>query len=199
MFDRPSGKFAQAIGKWLNQETELAAPAERLAGPWRAPRITPSLGNLLLNVPAIAHKSLATVRDVLGDFNEAVAEVHGHPKHAFLGGAVEIIFVRGRACWILLRDGRDIPFGREALAKLGLKPCNPSTTEKGRMMRWSNLYRIPELAVFANGRGGVSHLWIDLGETGSLSAAGCESLRISYPLEIPPSHRHSSHQPTSPS
>ena len=62
----------------------------------------------------------------------------------------------------MLRDTRSLTFDHHALAKLGLRPAKP-TAKESEVLRWKNLFGLREVSVYSHGRGGVSHVYIDVG------------------------------------
>jgi hypothetical protein len=130
---------------------------------WRSTKLHATLPTLKLNVPAIAHKTMAEVDRILGRANKTERIGIGDQQTStYRSGAVQVVFARGRVSSILLHDARGLTFEPHSLAKLGLRVQRPTSQDATRM-RWSNLYRIREVSIFANSRGGVSRVYIDLG------------------------------------
>jgi len=130
---------------------------------WKSTKIHASLPSLKLNIPSIAHKTMAEVERILGRATKTERiGVGDQQSSSYRNGAVQVLFARGRASSILLHDARGLTFDPQSLAKLGLRVQRPTSQDASRM-RWSNLYRIREVSMFANSRGGVSRVYVDLG------------------------------------
>lgn len=83
-----------------------------------------------------------------------------HPKHIYDHGKIEVIFVDGKADWIILYDTTGLTFDKRALPKLGLPVHRPTYTNRPRVMSWTNIANIQEVSLFGDGSGGVSYALI---------------------------------------
>jgi hypothetical protein len=133
---------------------------------WRSTKLNPALPALVLNVPWIAGKTADHVDRLLGRSaatSTSRDRVNGDVRQ-YRGGGVQIAFQGDKAARIVLRDARALTFDQHALAKLGLRPAKP-TAKESEVLRWKNLFGLREVSVYSNGRGGVSHVYIDVGLT----------------------------------
>ena len=123
-----------------------------------------ALPSLVLNVPAIANRTEREVQRVLGPPAQTTSggRLQRHPRLSYRHGTVEIIFVDGRAECIVLHDTRALEFHQRSLAKLGLPVTKPSKTERGKVLRWDSIRGVREVAMYAGGRHGVSHVRISV-------------------------------------
>ena len=118
------------------------------------------LPGLAFNVPSIARKSAAIVQQILGRPDKSSGTyLGGKVKQTYRRGAVEVVYVDGKAAWIKLYDTRGLPFGREALPKLGLPPKKPTYVNHDRVMSWGNISNLREVSLYA-GNGGVSYVLV---------------------------------------
>jgi hypothetical protein len=120
-----------------------------------------ALPGLVLNVPAIALKSPEEVARVMGppDRSNGV-QLSANVRNRYRRGAVEIVFVEGRASWIKLYNTRHLPFSVEILPKLGLPLAKPTYVNSNHVMSWSNLPNLKEVSVYAGEKGAVSSILI---------------------------------------
>jgi hypothetical protein len=135
-------------------------------GGWKSTKLNPTLPALVLNVPSIAGKTADFVDRILGRSSATsttTSRVNGDVRQ-YRSGAVQVAFHGKKAARIVIRDARALTFDSHALAKLGLRPTKPSAKES-EVLRWKNLFGLREVSFFSNGRGGVSHVYIDVGLT----------------------------------
>jgi hypothetical protein len=119
-----------------------------------------TLPGLAFNVPSIARKSAEDVSKILGRPDKSGGTyMGGKLKQTYRHGAVEVVFVDGEAHWIKLHDTRGLPFGRDALAKLGLPDRKPTYVNRDRVMSWGNISNLKEVSLYA-GNGGVSFVLV---------------------------------------
>jgi len=119
------------------------------------------LPGLVLNVPSIARRSPAEVARVLGPPERTNgAQLSANVRNVYHGGTIEIVFVDGKASWIKLYRTRNLPFGREVLAKLGLPQAKPTYVNARHVMSWSNLANLKEVSVYAGENGAVSSVLV---------------------------------------
>ena len=83
-----------------------------------------------------------------------------HPKHVYRGGKIEIVFVDGKADWIILYDTAGLTFDKWALPKLGLPVHRPTYTNRPSVISWTNIANIQEVSLFGNESGRVSYALI---------------------------------------
>lgn len=88
----------------------------------------------LLDVPAIAGKRPDEVESVLGPANSKEETKQG-PKHCYRDGAVEVVFIGGKADWITVNPASPLPFAKESLARLGIPASDPSFGNEN-VIRW---------------------------------------------------------------
>ncbi len=122
--------------------------------------LTRMLPRLAFNVPSIAGKSPEDVEEILGRPDKSGgAYLGGKIKQTYRRGAVEVVFVDGRAEWIKLYDTRGLTFGKETLPKLGLPGQKPTYVNRDRVMSWGNIANLKEVSLYA-GNGGVSYVLV---------------------------------------
>lgn len=120
-----------------------------------------ALPRLALNVPAIARKTTAEVERILGKPNRCSGlQLSGQVRNIYRNGAIEVVFVEGKATWIKLFDTRQLVFGIDALPKLGLPAVKPTYVNKKHVMSWGNLSNLKEVSLYSNGNSGVSYVLI---------------------------------------
>jgi len=148
-----------------------AAMPGRNLYPWKT-RIPPQHGDaamkrctalpgLVLNVPAIALKSPEEVARVLGPPDRSNgAQLSANVRNRYQRGAVEVVFVEGRASWIKLYNTRHLRFSAEILPKLGLPIAKPTYVNSSHVMSWSNLPNLKEVSVYSGENGAVSSILI---------------------------------------
>jgi hypothetical protein len=120
-----------------------------------------ALPGLVLNVPAIAGKSSDEVARVLGPPERANGIGLGaNSRNRYRRGAIEVVFVDGRASWIKLYNTRHLPFGKETLSKLGLPVAKPTYVHSQHVMSWSNLPHLKEVSMYSGENGAVSSILI---------------------------------------
>ena len=110
-----------------------------------------------LDVRSIAGKSQHDVAEILGaptseDTTPPLSVENAskrYPQLTYRNGAVEIVFVDGKAEWITLNDMSNIPFSGRALSALGLPNRDPEIANQF-VIRWSNIPGIKGLSLFPN-------------------------------------------------
>ena len=122
---------------------------------------TRMLPRLAFNVPSIARKTAAEVERVLGRPDKSSSTwLGGKVKQTYHRGAVEVVFVDGRAEWIKIFETRGLPFNQQALAKLGLPPRKPTYVNRDRVMSWGNICNLREVSLYSGGSDGVSYVLV---------------------------------------
>jgi len=141
-----------------------------------------SLPPLLLNVPALAGRSEAEIVAHLGPPASGMGTADlAHVKKSFCGGKVEVVFVEGHAGWIKLYATGDLPFSRDALAKLGLPIKRPTYVNGQHVISWDNLPHLREVSLYGGGpHGSVSSVLICV-QTGAARAPAPRRWRMSFP------------------
>jgi hypothetical protein len=120
-----------------------------------------ALPRLTLNVPLLARKTTAEVERILGKPSKCAGlQLNGQVRNIYRNGAIEIVFVEGKASWIKLFDTRDLVFGIDALPKLGLPPVKPTYVNRKHVMSWGNVANLKEVSLYSNGHSGVSYVLI---------------------------------------
>ena len=119
------------------------------------------LPSLVLNVPSIARRSPEEVAVILGppERNNG-AQLSANVRNVYHRGAIEIVFVDGKASWIKLYNTRKLPFSKLILSKLGLPQAKPTYVNARHVMSWSNLANLQEVSVYAGENGTVSSVLI---------------------------------------
>lgn len=113
-----------------------------------------------LNIPAVAGKSASEVAKILGEPTSTEttrARGRSYPKSSYHAGAVEIVFVDGKADWITVFGGRGLPalpYSEKALDMLGLSTKAPTFSRPGVVMRWGNISGLREVSLFPAGSAG---------------------------------------------
>lgn len=81
------------------------------------------------------------------------------PKCYYDRGAVEIIFIGGKADWFTL-NMKAIPFLPSSISSLGL-PIKIATTENNYVIRWDNVYQdIMSISAFPGESATISYFYI---------------------------------------
>ena len=122
---------------------------------------TRTLPRLAFNVPSIARKTAAEVERVLGRPDKSSSTwLGGKVKQTYHRGAVEVVFVGGRAEWIKIFETRGLPFNQQALTKLGLPPRKPTYVNRDRVMSWGNICNLREVSLYSGGSNSVSYVLV---------------------------------------
>jgi len=120
-----------------------------------------SLPCLAFNVPSIARKTIAEVERILGRPDKSGSSwLGGKVKQTYHRGAVEVVFVDGKAAWIKIFNTHGLPFSQQALVKLGLPPRKPTYVNRDRVMSWGNICNLKEVSLYSGGSNSVSYVLV---------------------------------------
>jgi hypothetical protein len=104
---------------------------------------------ILIAIPEIAGKELASVEAYLGVPKECVTSKYGKTC-TFSKRDIEIVFIDEKADWITINSLNDLSFSPNAIAALGFAQTPPSFAGQ-EVIRWENIPAIKELSLFAAG------------------------------------------------
>jgi hypothetical protein len=143
----------------------------------------PALPHLVLNVPAIARRPESEVAQYLGMPDPGTPSVTpGNTKRSYRNGKVEVVFAEGEARWIKLYTTQELPFGAEALAKLGLPPRRPTYDNSPHVISWHNIPHLKEVSLYGGGaHGTASSVLICVQTTNPSGTRGARPRRFSFP------------------
>lgn len=127
------------------------------------------------NGDAKTDKGQAYLVDILGVAAHEEIEVHPYfgkgkreaavkvgdrswPKYTYKDGAVEIVYINGKADWITisLNEGK---FDKTALGIIGLPVVEPTEASKN-VMRWENHKGIKEISLFPKADGTIDYFYL---------------------------------------
>ncbi|WP_428657558.1 hypothetical protein [Runella sp.] len=114
----------------------------------------------LLEIKNIAGHSVKEVAAALGEATEMEPiKIEGkkNPKYSYKAGAVEIVFINGKADWITvtLNNGT---FDKTALGIIGLPAADPAFSNPN-VMRWKDYEEIQSISLFPK-EGGIDYFYI---------------------------------------
>ncbi|MDB4509322.1 hypothetical protein N9067_04175 [Akkermansiaceae bacterium] len=99
-----------------------------------------------IDLPGVIGKTQPEVARILGEASGSESTKHG-PKKIYKNGAIEIVFIAGKADWITISDLQDIPFSPSCLEAFGLKKSKPSHAS-AIVIRWTEIKGMKSLTVF---------------------------------------------------
>lgn len=141
----------------------------------------PSLPHLVLNVPAIARRSEVEVAQHLGpsDWGVPLTITPNGVKRFYRGGKIEVVFVDGVVRWIKLYTTGELPFAKEALAKLGLPVRRPAYENPPHALGWDDIPHLREVTLFGGGpAGSATAVLICVQTTEQARATGVHAERV---------------------
>ena len=114
----------------------------------------------LLEIKNIAGHSVKEVSTALGEATEMESiklEGKKNPKYSYKAGAIEIVFINGKADWITvtLNNGT---FDKTALGIIGLPPADPAFGNQS-VMRWKDYEGLLSVSLFPK-EGGIDYFYI---------------------------------------
>jgi hypothetical protein len=115
-----------------------------------------------VEVLAIAGKTPAEVEAVLGAPSSRGTARHGGaslPQHFYKGGAIEVVYVDGKADWITISRLGSVRFGEQALEAIGLTPTAPTFSSRV-VMRWDRIQGLREVSIFPTDARRVDYAYI---------------------------------------
>jgi hypothetical protein len=101
---------------------------------------------LIIDVPAIAHASRATVEQILGKAEFCRKSKYG-VSCRFATHGMEIVFANDKAERIIINDLDDTPFDKIAITRFGFNNQEPDVSTE-EVMRWDRIPGIAELSLF---------------------------------------------------
>lgn len=115
----------------------------------------------LLDIREIAAHAEVEVHPMLGKGKrEEVVKIDGRswPKYTYKDGAVEIVYINGKADWITisLNEGK---FDKTALGIIGLPVAEPTEASKN-VLRWENYEGIKEISLFPKADGTIDYFYL---------------------------------------
>lgn len=111
---------------------------------------------VIVDLGAIAGKSEAEVAKVLGTPSESDVTKYG-PKRFYREGAVEIVFIDGKADWITIETEKvDVPFSADAIQYLGMERRG-TDVRNANAIQWGK--HVPYLSITANGSSSTGVSW----------------------------------------
>lgn len=118
---------------------------------------SPVQGNAVIKIPNIAGKTHDQVLKILGKpIKSETAKPSNSPcpcpKNTYNNGAINIIFINGRADWISLREFGNAPYSKDSLELIGLPVIDP-TFSNALVMRWKNIPNFNEVSIFSKSNG----------------------------------------------
>jgi len=112
---------------------------------------------LVFDFQKVAGKAPGEVELVLGPPTASEESKYG-PKKIYRNGAVEIVFIKGKADWITINGLDEIPYSPDAIGSLGLERSPPSFTSDF-VLRWGNIAGVKEASIF-KGKDKCSYAYI---------------------------------------
>jgi hypothetical protein len=137
------------------------------------------LPHLVLNVPALARRSESEIERYLGMADPAAATTSmNSTKRSYRSGRIEVVFVDAEARWIKLYTTKELPFSKEALAKLGLPVRRPTYDNSPHVLSWHNIPHLKEVSLYGGGPNGWATSVLICVQTAPARAA---ARRLSFP------------------
>lgn len=123
---------------------------------------------VLYSIQSLAGKTPKQVQALYGKPDIAKGEVvkDGPCKskicrsYAYKKGALEIVYINGKADWITVNDVAGQSLSAEAIQLLGLPATEPSFSNPGNVIRWGSVGGLHEVSAFSDGNGGISYFHI---------------------------------------
>ena len=117
----------------------------------------PIQARTVINIPDIAGKTPEQVAKILGKATKTKMVKPSRtpcpcPKHIYKNGAVEVMFIGGRADWITVNELGAASYTKATLALLGL-PIKKPTISNSFVMRWENIPGFFEVFLFPMSNG----------------------------------------------
>lgn len=114
----------------------------------------------LLEIKNIAGHSPKEVATALGEATEMEPiKIDGkkNPKYSYKAGAVEIVYINGKADWITITLNNGT-FDKTALGIIGLPEADPATSNQN-VMRWKGHEGLLSISLFPK-EGGIDYFYI---------------------------------------
>ena len=105
-----------------------------------------AFSSTLLDVTEIVGKTQEQVVNLLDSPTNCSKTKYG-TKCAYVQGETEIVFINNKADWITVEGIDNIPFNKEALKSVGIKPANPSF-KNDFSMRWDSIQGLKSVSLF---------------------------------------------------
>jgi hypothetical protein len=101
---------------------------------------------VVVDVTKIVGKSQTEVAKLLGQPSSCSKSKYGK-KCIYAKGDSEIVFINKKADWITIEAIDNVPFNKDALKSIGLKPAIPAF-KNNFTLRWSNISGLGEVSIF---------------------------------------------------
>ncbi len=126
---------------------------------------SPVQGDAVIKIPNIAGKTQEQVFKILGKPTKSETVKPSKtpcpcPKNIYNNGAVEIIYINGRADWITINELGNASYTKDSLELLGL-PVKDPTFSNSFVKRWENIPGLNEVSFFPKNNGkDVDYIYI---------------------------------------
>lgn len=120
----------------------------------------------IIQYDKIAQKTQTEVENLLGKgvFTENIqdkkANCSGSDCPHYKYGNLEITYINGKADWITVNDLSKFDYNENAIELVGIKQKKQPDFSNSTVIRYYNYDEFNELAIFANGNGKVSYIYI---------------------------------------
>ena len=126
---------------------------------------SPVQGDTVIKIPSLAGKTPEQVLKILGKPTKSETAKPSNtpcpcPKNIYNNGAVEIIYINGRADWITINEIGNASYSKDSLELLGL-PVKDPTFSNATVKRWENIPGFNEVSIFPKNNGrDVDYIYI---------------------------------------
>ena len=128
-----------------------------------------AVGETVGQAPETKVQPLLDIHDIAGRSADDVAKVLGQPaskedtkegpKLGYQDGAVEIVFIGGKADWITVNPKSPLPFSKEALSRIGLSAGDPTFSNEN-VLRWEPCGDYLSVSVFPTDGDNMNYVYI---------------------------------------
>lgn len=108
---------------------------------------------IVLDIPAIAHKTTEQVQAILGEPDSGYFQKRGQKKVAvqlYQPHHIEIYYLAGKTTEILVNEPAPLPYHQASLASFNIAPQNPDQANDNAAIKWSNVRGFKHITFFSH-------------------------------------------------
>lgn len=108
---------------------------------------------VVLDIPAIAHKTPEQVQAILGQPDSSYFQKRGQkkvPVQLYQPHHIEIYYPAGKATEILVNEPAPLPYHRTSLSSFNIDPHTPEQANDNASIKWSNVRGFKHITFFSH-------------------------------------------------